>query len=295
MAFPNISEGRDLALFARLVERVEGTPGVTVVDSSADADHNRSVISILGTPEAVLQAVMAMSELALEQIDMRNHTGEHPRQGVIDVCAFIPIRNVSVPEAVRISERYGRFMGDRGVSVYYYEAAARTPERRSLPDLRRGEYEGLAAKLSDPAWLPDEGPSVLNARSGATVTGARIPLIAFNANLGTSDLEIADRICRAIRHVSGGFRYVRALPFMLEEKGLIQVSMNLTDYRKTPLATVLETIRREAGRYGVQVVETELIGTIPAQALVDAASYYMQAHDLSADQIIEMSLLEGSE
>ena len=295
MAFPNISEGRNLDLFNELVDAVRDSPGATLMDYSADADHHRSVMSILGPPEAVLQAVIRMSDLALARIDMRHHSGEHPRQGVIDVCAFIPIRNVSRDAAVAISQRYGRHLGKQGVPVYYYESTATRPERRSLPDLRRGEYEGLAEKLKDPAWEPDEGPSKFNARSGATVTGARIPLIAFNANLGTQDLDIAAKICRAVRHISGGYRYVRALPFRLEEKGQVQVSMNLTDYRRTPLPRVLETVRREAARYGVAVVETELIGTLPAQALVDISKCYLQAYDFELDQVIEMSLLEGSE
>ena len=193
----------------------------------------------------------------------------------------------------RLLARYfGRFLGKRGVPVYYYEDAATRPERTKLPSIRKGQYEALETKLQDPAWTPDEGPTAFNPRSGATVTGVRFPLIAFNVNLHTTDVSIADRIARAVRHISGGYRYVRAIGLALEEEGLVQVSMNLVNYARTPLPRVLETIRAEAARYGVRVAGAELVGPVPLGVLEDALKYYAQVHDFSTEQIIEVALLD---
>ncbi|MCB9135289.1 MAG: glutamate formimidoyltransferase [Anaerolineales bacterium] len=292
MAEPNISEGRDLDLVQQVVAAVRAVPGVTVADYSSDADHNRSVISFLGEPAAVLEGAKALALKTYELIDMAHQHGEHPRQGAIDVCAFIPIRNVTSAEAVEIAKQFGKFVGGLGVPVYFYEDAATRPERKSLPDLRKGEYEGLAAKLADPAWAPDEGPAVFNAKSGALVTGSRFPLVAFNANLRTTDLTIAQNIAKAVRHLSGGYRYVRGLGFPLEEKGMVQVSMNLLNYTKTPIHRVLETIRSEAARYGVAVAETEFIGPVPMDAVQEIVRFYLQCHDFKSEQVLEMALLE---
>ncbi len=194
-------------------------------------------------------------------------------------------------EAIGIARQFGRFLGRQGTPVYYYEAAATRPERVNLATIRRGQYEGLAEKLKDPAWAPDEGPAVFNPQTGATVAGARFPLIAFNVNLNTTDLEIAQRIAKAIRHINGGFRYVKALGLAVEEQEIVQVSMNLTNYTKTPLPRVLETIRIEAARHGVTVAGTEIIGTIPLGAMEEIIKHYVQAHDFDLSQIVEYSLL----
>ncbi len=293
MAEPNISEGRNLEIVEQIVDAVRNTPGVTLVDYSSDPDHNRSVITFIGEPEDVLAGAKALALKAFELIDMRRHSGEHPRQGAVDVCAFIPIRNVTKDQAVEISRRFGKFVGQQGVPVYYYEDAATRPERKSLPKIRKGEYEALPEKLADPAWAPDEGPAVFNPQSGALVTGSRFPLIAFNANLNTTDLKIAQNIAKAVRHISGGFRYVRAMGFALEDKGMVQVSMNLINYTKTPLHRVLETIRSEAARYGVSVVETEIIGPLPLDALQEVVRFYLQTHDFEIGQIVETALLDA--
>jgi len=291
MAEPNISEGRNLEIVEQVIAAVRAVPGVTVADYSSDPDHNRSVISFVGEPEAVLAAAQALAVKAFELIDMTQHQGEHPRQGAIDVCAFIPIRNVTSAEAVEISRQFGKFVGGLGVPVYYYEDAATRPERTSLPDVRKGEYEGLEKKLANPAWAPDEGPAAFNPRAGAMVTGSRFPLIAFNANLRTTDLTIAQNIAKAVRHISGGFRYVRGLGFPLEDKGMVQVSMNLLNYTKTPLHRVLETIRSEAARYGVAVAETEIVGPVPLDALQEIVRFYLQCHEFKTEQVVEMALL----
>jgi glutamate formiminotransferase / 5-formyltetrahydrofolate cyclo-ligase len=292
MAEPNISEGRNLEVVEQIVAAVRAVSGVTVADYSSDGDHNRSVISFVGEPDAVLEGAKALAVKTFELIDMTQHHGEHPRQGAIDVCAFIPIRGVTSEEAVGISREFGKFVGGMGVPVYYYEDAATRPERTSLPALRKGEYEKLEEKLADPAWEPDEGPAVFNPRAGAMVTGSRFPLIAFNANLRTTNLEIAKNIAKAVRHISGGYRFVRGLGFPLEDKGMVQVSMNLINYTKTPIHRVLETIRSEAARYGVTVAETEIIGPLPMDALQEIVRFYLQCHEFKSEQVIEIALLE---
>ena len=289
---PNISEGRDLAVVEEVAAQVRSVPGVRLIDYSSDPDHNRSVFTYLGDPEDVLEATKRLAVKAFELIDMSQHHGSHPRQGAVDVAAFIPVRGVETAEAVEISRRFGRFVGGLGVPVYYYEDAATRSERKSLPDIRKGEYEALADKLARPEWAPDEGPAVFNARSGALVTGSRFPLVAFNVNLRTTDASIADRIAKAVRHVSGGFRFVRALGLPLEDKGLVQVSMNFLNYTKTPLPRVLEAIRTEAGRYGVTIAGAELVGPVPLGVLEDVARYYLQVHDFSTEQIIELALID---
>jgi len=296
---PNISEGRDLAVVEQIVDQIRRVSGARVLDYSSDADHNRSVLTFLGEPAPVLEAAKGVAAKAVELIDMATHRGSHPRMGAVDVVPFVPVRGMSTDEAIEIARRFGAFVGGLGVPVYYYEDAATRAERRKLPKIRKGEYEALEEKLRDPAWAPDEGPAAFNSRSGATVTGVRFPLIAFNVNLRTTDLSIANRIARAVRHINGGYRYVRAIGLLLAdvdrasaEEGLVQVSMNLVNYERTPIPRVLETIRSEAARHGVSVAGTELIGPVPLGALEEVVKHYLQAHDFSMDQIIETALLE---
>ena len=292
MCIPNISEGRNREVVEQVAAEIRAVTGVKLLDYSSDADHNRSVLTYLGESEPVLAATQAMALKALELIDMTRHQGAHPRLGVVDVVPFVPLQGIETAEAVELARRFGRFLGEQGVPVYYYEDAATRPERVNLADIRRGQYEGLPDKLKDPAWTPDEGPAVFNPQAGATVTGARFPLIAFNVNLRTADVKIAKKIAQRIRHSSGGFRYVKAMGVDLAEQGLAQVSMNLTNYTKTPLPVVLETIRAEAARYGVAVAGTELIGTMPMAALEEVIQYYLQMHDFKLNQIVEYDLLE---
>jgi glutamate formiminotransferase len=289
---PNISEGLDLALVDEVLAQVRQFPEIKILDVSSDADHNRSVFTYMGEPQVVLQATKALAQTALERIDMRQHHGSHPRMGAVDVAPFIPVRGMEIAEAVEISREFGRFIGSLGVPVYYYEAAALRPEREKLPDIRKGQYEALEAKLKDPAWAPDEGPAIFNAKAGGLVTGVRFPLVAFNVNLHTTDVTIAERIAKAVRHINGGFRYVRAMGLALEDKGQVQVSMNLVNYSKTPLPRVLEAVRAEARRYGVLIAGTELVGPVPMEALEEVLKYYLQAHEFKMDQIIENALLD---
>jgi glutamate formiminotransferase / 5-formyltetrahydrofolate cyclo-ligase len=289
---PNISEGRDQAIIERVVGTLRSAPGVTLLDVQSDADHNRSVITYLGEPDAVLSATQALCREAFAALDMRTHQGAHPRMGAVDVVPFIPLRGVTTEEAVALARRLGEWIGGQGVPVYYYEDAATSPERRNLADVRRGEYEGLAARLADPRWAPDAGPAACNPRSGAVAVGARFPLIAFNVNLATDDLGIATRIAHAVRQRDGGYACVKAMGVALEDRGQVQVSMNLTDYTRTPIHRVVDTVRSEAARHGVAVVGCELVGLAPLAAFEESLRHYLQLHEFSLDQIIETRILE---
>ncbi len=288
----NISEGRDMQVVEAVFEQIIRFDGIKVLDRSSDPDHNRSVFTFLGEPEIVLEAAMAMTAKALELIDMTTHQGSHPRMGAVDVVPFIPVRAIAKEEAVDIARRFGSYVGGLGVPVYYYEDAATRPERSTLPKIRKGQYEALEEKLKNPEWMPDEGPAVFNPKAGALVTGVRFPLVAFNVNLRTTDVSIADRIARSVRHINGGFRYVRAIGLKLEKEEMVQVSMNLVNYSKTPIHRVLETIRSEATRYGVSVVSTELVGPVPLDALEEILKFYLQVDGFSMNQIIETALLD---
>lgn len=293
MSVPNISEGRNLELVEQVADQIRQTQGVKLIDYSSDPDHNRSVFTYLGQPEAVLEASKAMAVKTFELIDMTKHQGSHPRLGAVDVAPFIPIRNVDTAEAIEISRQFGHFVGELGVPVYYYRESATRLERYDLPAIRKGQYEALPEKLKDLAtWQPDEGPVVFNPKAGAMVTGCRFPLIAFNVNLRTTDLSIAKRIAEGVRHKNGGYRYVQAMGVDLKEQGMAQVSMNLTNYLETPLPRVLETVRFEAARHGVTVAGTEIVGTIPLGAMEEIVKHYVQAHDFKLEQIIETALLE---
>lgn len=295
MCVPNISEGKDLDLVEQVIDEIRSVKGALIIDHSSDSDHNRSVLTYLGEPEAILNASKAMAEKALELIDMSTQQGSHPRMGAVDVVPFIPVKGVSTEEAVKISKQFGKYLGDLGVPVFYYEDAATRSERLLLTSIRKGEYEALEEKLKDPQWAPDEGPAQFNAKSGATVTGARFPLIALNVNLRTDDISIAQNIAKAVRHINGGFRYVRAIELAIEDQGMVQVSMNLTNYLKTPIPRVLETIRSEAHRYGVNVAGSELVGPVPLGALEEPLKHYLQVHTFSMSQIIENSILDTLE
>ncbi len=292
MSVTNISEGKNRELINSVADAIKQTEGVKLLEVASDKDHNRSVFSYLGEPLAVLEASKKLVDLSIEGIDMALHKGDHPRMGAVDVVPFIPVRNLDTAEALSIANKLGSYIGAKGVPVYYYEDAATRPERRNLVMVRKGQYEALNAKMSDPAWLPDEGPAIFNAKSGATAVGVRMPLVALNINLGTDDLKIADKIARSVRHLNGGLRYVRAIGINLSEEGMVQVSMNLTNYEKTPVHRVMETVRFETSRYGVSIVSAELVGPVPLGALEEMVRFYLQVHEFSVDQIIETNLLE---
>jgi glutamate formiminotransferase len=290
---PNISEGRRQDVVQAAAAALRRVPGVRLLDVQSDADHNRSVLSLAGEPQALKQALLALYENALGAIDLRSHQGEHPRLGAVDVVPFVPIEGATMQDCIALAHDVGRAVAERfGLPVFLYEDAASAPHRRNLEDIRRGQFEGLADKLKDPQWAPDFGPAAPHASAGATVIGARPPLIAFNVNLGTADVGVAKRIAKAIRHSSGGYRHVKALGLMLQQRNVAQVSINMTDYTKTPLHRVFETIRAEAAREGVDVIGSEVVGLVPAQALIDAADYFLRLEGFNPSQVLERRMRE---
>jgi glutamate formiminotransferase/formiminotetrahydrofolate cyclodeaminase len=290
---PNFSEGRRTEIVESIQQAIGSVPGARVLDVEMDADHNRSVITFAGKPEAVEEAAFRAIQRAAELIDMEKHRGEHPRLGATDVVPFVPISGVTMEECVEMARRLGERVGrELDIPVYLYEQAATRPERINLADVRRGEYEALKAEIAtDLDRAPDFGPRRVG-KAGATVIGAREPLIAYNVYLNTDDLQVAQAIARAIRHSSGGLRFVKALGLYIEERGLVQVSMNLTDYRRTPIHRAVEMIRREAARYGVNVISSEIVGLVPRQALVEAAEHYLQIERFSPQMVLENHLEE---
>ncbi len=290
---PNISEGRDSEKISVIREVFKRHPAVKLLDVSSDRDHNRTVFTFLGEPADVKEAALSFALKAIDVIDMRSHRGGHPRVGAVDVVPFVPVQGMEMAEAVETARQFGKELGKRGVPVYFYEEAATSPERRNLPSIRKGEYEGLAKKLSDPAWKPDEGPSAFNPRSGATVVGARFPLVAYNVNLRTGDLALAKEIARKVRFKDGGFPCVRAMGIDLKDKGFVQVSMNLTNYQVTNIPVVYDFIRDEAAKRGIEVEASEIIGLIPMAVLEGVVSRYIKCDSFSIRQVIEQRILES--
>jgi glutamate formiminotransferase/formiminotetrahydrofolate cyclodeaminase len=290
---PNFSEGRRPKVVRQIEDAISSVRNVRILDVEMDADHNRSVITFAGGPEAVEEAAFRAIQQAAELIDMETHRGEHPRLGATDVVPLVPIAGVTMEECVEMARRLGQRVGaELHIPVYLYEQAATRPERTRLEDVRRGEYEALREEIgTEPHREPDYGPRQLG-KAGATVIGAREPLIAYNVYLDTADLKVAQAIARAARHSSGGLRFVKALGLYIEERGLVQVSMNLTDFRRTPVHRVFELIKREAARYGVNVMSSEVVGLVPRQALMEAAEFYLQIEDFSPRMVLESHLEE---
>ncbi len=290
---PNFSEGRNKDVVEKIIKESEETQNVWVFDWSMDEDHNRSVVTIVGDPQAVAEAVFKMSKKAVELIDLRHHTGEHPRMGAVDVIPFVPIKGTTMEECVDISREVGKKIGEElNVPVYLYERSATTPLRENLADIRKGEFEGFFEKIKSPEWLPDFGPREVHPTAGVVAVGAREYLIAFNVNLGTKDIKIAESIAKSVRNSSGGYRFVKSIGVDLKEKGIVQVSMNMTNYKKTPLHRVFETIKSEAQRYGVPVVGSEIIGMIPVDAMIQTFNFYLRVDNFSGDKVIENKLLD---
>jgi glutamate formiminotransferase len=291
---PNISEGRRGDVITRIVDAVRRVHGTRLLDYSSDPSHNRSVITMAGEAAPLQAAVLSMFESALAHIDLRVHSGEHPRLGAVDVIPFVPIEGVSMDECVALAKDTARAVADRfNVPVYLYEEASANPLRRNLEDIRRGEFEGLAAKMASDAWVPDYGPRTPHPTAGASVIGARMALIAYNINLATDRLDVAKKIAAAIRFSSGGFRYVKAMGVTLADRGIVQVSMNLTNYEKTPMLRVFEAVKREAERHGVMVLESEIVGLVPSAALVDVAQSTLQLTGFTRSQLLETRLRES--
>jgi glutamate formiminotransferase len=287
---PNVSEGRRAEVLEACAAAIRAA-GTRLLDVKADAAHNRTVYTFAGDADRVRAAVLALFEQAAASIDLRAHSGEHPRIGAVDVVPFIPIEGATMSDCVTLARSVAADVAARhGLPVFLYEEAASTPARRNLEDIRRGEFEGLAAKLQQPEWRPDFGPASPHPSLGASVIGARMPLIAYNINLASNRLDVARQIAAAVRQSSGGLRYVKAMGVELADRGIVQVSMNLTNFEKTPIFRVFELVKREAERHGVAILESEIVGLVPAAALSATAAWYLQVSGTIDDLILENRL-----
>ncbi len=288
---PNYSEGRDLAKIERIVAPYKEREGVKLLSCEPDPDYNRTVVTVIGDPERVAEAVIESAGIAAELIDMNVHSGEHSRMGATDVIPFIPIKEMEMDECVKLAQRVGKALAtEHGIPVFLYEEAATKPERVNLAKVRKGEFEGMPEKLMDPQWQPDYGKAEIHPRAGVTAVGARMPLVAYNIDLDTSNIEIGKRIAAAIRHSGGGFRYIKA--GAVETKGIVQVTMNITNYKKTSIYRVFETVKMEARRYGVAVTGSEVVGMVPMEALVESVEYYLGLYGFSKEKVLETHLMD---
>jgi glutamate formiminotransferase len=291
---PNFSEGKNEALINEFASAVKTTPGVMLMDINSDASHNRTVFTYAGSPEGVLDATFKCAKIAVEKIDLTKHKGEHPRMGAVDVIPFVPLKEMTTEECVEMSKTLGqKLWNELKLPVFLYEDSAAAPERRNLATLRKGEFEKMAEKIKKPEFAPDYGDA-LHPTAGITACGARPPLVAFNINLNTPNIEIANKIAKIIRESSGGLKSVKGIGIMLEERNIAQVSINMTNYKQTPLYRALELVKIEAARFGVSVIGTEIIGLVPMNALVDCADYYLMLENFhSENQVLENYLLKG--
>lgn len=289
---PNFSEGRDLDKIDKIVSPFRGKQNVKLLDYSNDEDHNRLVVTVVGEYEALKNAVVEAVGIATELIDMTKHEGQHPRMGATDVIPFIPIKNASMEECIKLSKEVAETVYNKfGVPSFLYEKSASKSDRENLATVRKGQFEGMSEKVKDPEWTPDFGTDI-HPTAGITAIGARMPLVAFNVNLNTNDIEIANKIAKNVRHLSGGLRYCKALGIALEERGIVQISMNMTDFTKTPLYRAFELIRIEAQRYGVSIVGSEIIGLVPMDALLATSEYYLGIENFSYEQVLEKRIME---
>ena len=290
---PNFSEGRDLEKIEQIVDVFRAKENVKLLDYSRDKYHNRMVVTIIGEHDAVKNCIIEAVGVAIETIDLTKHEGQHPRIGAADVIPFIPVKGMSIEDADSLAKEVGKSLSEKyNLPVYFYEKSALSERRQNLAAIRKGEFEGLSKKMKLPEWKPDFGPGKPHPTAGASVIGARMPLIAFNVNLYTNRFEIADKIAKKIRYIGGGLRFCKAMGVDLKEQGMMQVSMNLTDYTQTSIYQAVEMIRFEASRYGVSVAGCELVGLVPLQAVVDAASYYLGLEGFTTKHILETHLME---
>ena len=292
-SIPNISEGRNLEVVEAIVDQIRTTPGCTLLDYSSDPNHNRSVITYIGDAKAVEEASVKLAKKAVELIDLTKHVGEHPRMGAVDVMPFVPIKDATNEECIELSKVVGKRIAEEAdLPVFLYEMSAQKPARKNLATVRKGQFEGMAEKVKDPEWEPDFGGARIHPTGGVVAVGARPPLVAYNLNLNTSDVKVAQAIAKIIREKDGGLNNVKAMGFMLEDRNIAQVSINMTDYRVTPLYRVTEMVKMEAKKYGVQVIGSELIGLCPMKALIDSAEYYLQIENFDFDgQVLENYIL----
>jgi glutamate formiminotransferase len=288
---PNVSEGRRADVVESMARAIRAVNGVSLLDCSSDPSHNRSVFTLVGEGSDLEAAIIALFDRAVADLDLRTHRGEHPRIGVVDVVPFVPLETATMADCVALARKVGAAVADRfRVPVYLYGEAAEDPARTRLEDIRRGGFEGLSAKMASPGWVPDFGPSVPHPSAGASAVGARMPLVAFNVNLDTNRLEVAKAIAAAIRESGGGLPFVKALGLRLEPRGIVQVSMNLTNYEATPIRRVFDTVQREARRHGVKVLESEIVGLVPSAALGGASAQDLQLAGSTWDKVLENKL-----
>ena len=290
---PNFSEGRDLGKIEKIIEPFRARQGVKLLDYSNDEDHNRLVVTVVGEPEALKAALLEAVGQAVALIDLNRHVGQHPRMGAVDVIPFIPIKGCTMDEAIALSKEVGEQIATLyQVPVFLYEKSATAPHRENLAAVRKGEFEGMAEKIKLAEWQPDFGPAERHPTAGTVAVGARMPLVAYNVNLGTADLNIASDIARKIRFIGGGLRYCKAMGVELKERGIVQVSINMTDYTRTALYRAFELVKIEARRYGVPVIGSEIIGLVPMEALIDTASFYLGLENFSMNQVLEARIME---
>ena len=290
---PNFSEGRDLEKIDKIVSPFRARQGVKLLDYSNDEDHNRLVVTVVGEPEALKEAVIEAIGVAVKLIDLNHHQGQHPRMGAADVVPFIPIKGCAMDEAIALSKEVGARVAEAyNLPVFLYEKSASAPHRENLAAIRKGEFEGMAEKIHQPEWKPDFGPAERHPTAGTVAIGARMPLVAYNINLDTPSLEIAHGIAKKVRFIGGGLRFCKAMGVELKERGITQVSMNLTDYSKTAIYRAHEMVRFEARRYGVNIVGSEIIGLVPMEALIDTAAYYLGLENFSMQQVLESRIME---
>lgn len=290
---PNFSEGRNQEIIDGLVATAKSVPGVTLLDYSSDQSHNRSVFTLVGDEESIQEGAFQLVKYASEKIDMTKHTGEHPRMGATDVLPFVPVKDISMEECVQLAKKVAeRVNKELAIPVFLYEEAASRPERQNLAKVRKGQFEGMPEKLLEEDWAPDFGERKIHPTAGVTAVGARMPLVAYNVNLDTDNLEIANKIAKIIRSSGGGYKYCKAIGVMLEGRNIAQVSMNMVNLEKCSLYRTFETIRFEAKRYGVSIIGSEIVGLAPAKALVDVAEYYLQLEEFDYNkQVLENHLL----
>lgn len=290
---PNFSEGRDLDKVEQIVACLKNKEGFKLISYEPDPSYNRTVVTLLGDPERIIDRVVEMVGKTTELIDLNYHEGEHPRMGATDVIPFIPIKDITMGECVEFAKRCGQLINEKyNIPIFLYEEAQDSEYRKDLASIRKGQFEGMKEKIKQPEWAPDYGKPEIHPTAGATAVGARYPLIAFNINLDTNNVEIANNIAKAIRFSSGGFRYIKAGPAEIKEKGIVQVTMNITNYKKTPIYRVFETVKMEAKRYGVNVTGSEIIGLVPMEALVESLEYYLGLEGFHMEKVLETHLLE---
>lgn len=288
---PNYSEGRDKEKMEKILDCFRGKEGVKLLDYSNDINHNRMVVTVVGEYEPLKAAVLESVGKAVELIDLNKHEGQHPRMGAVDVIPFIPIKDVTMDECIALSKEVGEQIAKQyDFPVFLYEKSASAPHRENLAAVRKGEFEGMAEKIKQPEWKPDFGPAERHATAGTVAVGARMPLVAYNINLNTNNLDIATSIAKKIRHINGGFRFVKAMGVDLADRGIVQVSINMTDFTRTALYRVFETVKFEAQRWGVTIAGSEIVGLVPLAAIVDTAEYYLGLENFSIDQVLEAKL-----